>query len=95
MRLYIISPCRTEDIWRKQRATFVLPQMSLAILAALTPPHVEIKITDELVDDIDFSYPAGLVAITTNTTNSPRAYKVAGTFREKGAKVIMGGGIHP
>lgn len=68
--------------------------MSLAILAALTPSHVEIKITDELVDDIDFNYPADLVAITTNTTNSPRAYEVAGTFREKGVKVIMGG-IHP
>ena len=94
MRLYIISPCRTEDIWRKRRATFVLPQMSLAILAALTPSHVEIKITDELVDDIDFNYPAGLVAITTNTTNSSRAYEVARTFREKGVKVIMGG-IHP
>lgn len=94
MRLYIISPCRPEDFWRKQRATFTLPQMSLAILAALTPSHVEIKITDELVDDIDFNYPADLVAITTNTTNSPRAYEVAGTFREKGVKVIMGG-IHP
>lgn len=94
MRLYMISPCRPEDFWRKRRATFTLPQMSLPILAALTPPHIEIKMTDELVDDIDFDYPANLVAITTNTTNAPRAYQVAGTFREKGATVIMGG-IHP
>ncbi len=94
MRLYIISPCRPEDFWRKRRATFTLPQMSLAILAALTPSHVETKITDELVDDIDFNYPVNLVAITTNTTNAPRAYQVAKAFREKGATIIMGG-IHP
>lgn len=94
MRLYIISPCRHEDIWRKRRATFVLPQMSLVILAALTPPHVEIRITDELVDDIDFSWPADLVAISSNTTNAFRAYEVARAFMERGAKVIMGG-IHP
>ncbi|MEW6109171.1 MAG: radical SAM protein [Nitrospirota bacterium] len=94
MRLYIISPCRHEDIWRKRRAAFVLPQMSLAILAALTPPGFEIKVTDELVDDIDFDYPADLVAISSNTTNSFRAYDVSKIFRGKGAKVIMGG-IHP
>lgn len=94
MRLYLISPCKPEDIWRKRRAAFVLPQMSLAILAALTPPDIEVKVTDELVDDIDFDYPADLVAISTNTTNAPRAYAVARRFREKGSKVIMGG-IHP
>ena len=72
----------------------MLPQMSLAILAALTPPGFEIKVTDELVDDIDFSYPADIVAITSNTTNAPRAYEVADRFRHQGAKVMMGG-IHP
>ncbi|MBI5075878.1 MAG: B12-binding domain-containing radical SAM protein [Nitrospirae bacterium] len=93
-RIYIISPCRKEDIWRKRRATFVLPQMSLAILAALTPDTYEVKVTDELVDDIDFDYPADLLAITTNSTNALRAYAVAGRFREKGSKIVMGG-IHP
>lgn len=94
MKLYLISPCRPEDIWRKRRATFVLPPMSLAILAALTPSNIEIRITDELVDDIDFDYPADLVALSVMTTNAPRSYEVADTFRQKGRKVIMGG-IHP
>ncbi|GAB4490071.1 MAG: radical SAM protein [Thermodesulfovibrionales bacterium] len=93
-RLHIISPCRSEDIWRKRRATFVLPQMSLAILAALTPREIEVKVTDELVDEIDFSWPADAVAISTNSTNSARAYEIAGRFRAQGAKVVMGG-IHP
>lgn len=68
--------------------------MSLAILAALTPPGFGIKVTDELVEDIDFDYPADLVALSVMTTNAPRSYEVADTFRKKGKKVIMGG-IHP
>jgi len=68
--------------------------MSLAILAALTPDRFEIKVTDELVDDIDFAFPADLVAISTNSSNALRAYEVSRRFRDKGAKVIMGG-IHP
>ena len=94
MRVHLIAPCRAEAIWRKRRGTFTLPQMSLAILSALTPPDIEMKVTDELVEDIDFSYPADAVALSVNTANSLRAYEVARIFREKGAKVLMGG-IHP
>jgi len=68
--------------------------MSLAILAALTPDSFEIKVTDELIDDIDHAYPADLVAISTNSTNAPRAYEIADAFRNKGAGIVMGG-IHP
>lgn len=68
--------------------------MSLAILAALTSDRFEIKVTDELVDDIDFAFPADLVAISTNSSNAMRAYEISRRFRDKGAKVIMGG-IHP
>lgn len=94
MKLYIISPCRHEDMWRKKRSTFTLPQMSLAILAALTPPGIELKVIDELVDEIDFSHQADLVALSINTTSAPRSYEVADRFREKGATIVMGG-IHP
>jgi radical SAM superfamily enzyme YgiQ (UPF0313 family) len=68
--------------------------MSLAILASLTPSSIELKVTDELVEDIDFAYSADVVALSVNTTSAFRAYEVAKAFREKGAKIIMGG-IHP
>lgn len=68
--------------------------MSLAILASLTPHCIELKVTDELVEDIDFTYPADVVALSVNTTSAFRSYEVARVFREKGAKIIMGG-IHP
>ena len=68
--------------------------MSLAILAALTPERFDVKVTDELVDDIDFDFPADLVALSTNSSNAKRAYEIAQMFRRKGVSVIMGG-IHP
>lgn len=68
--------------------------MSLAIISALTPPGIEVKVTDELVEDIDFNYPADLVALSVMTTNAMRSYEVADIFRKKGVKVVMGG-IHP
>ncbi|MEW6067824.1 MAG: radical SAM protein [Nitrospirota bacterium] len=75
-------------------ATFTLPPMALAILASLTPKTIELKITDELVEDVDLSAEADVVALSVNTTNSQRAYQLAAHFRKKGAKIIMGG-IHP
>jgi radical SAM superfamily enzyme YgiQ (UPF0313 family) len=68
--------------------------MALSILASLTPESIEIKITDELIEDIDLSAGPDLVALSVNTTNAPRAYELAEHFRKKGSKVIMGG-IHP
>lgn len=94
MNIYIISPCREQDIWRKKRSTFTLPPMALGILAALTPEDINIKVTDELVDDIDFSFPADVVALSVNSTSAYRSYEVAKIFKEKSAKVVMGG-IHP
>ncbi|NWF75091.1 MAG: radical SAM protein [Nitrospirae bacterium] len=94
MRLYLIAPCRKKDIWRKKRVTFTLPPMSLAILASLTPEKIEIKITDELVEDIALSSDPDIVALSVNTTNAKRAYEIAEYFRKKGSKIIMGG-IHP
>ncbi|MGW8272611.1 MAG: B12-binding domain-containing radical SAM protein [Thermodesulfovibrionales bacterium] len=94
MNVYLVAPCRQEDIWRKRRATFTLPPMALGIIACLTPPPFRVKVTDELVDDIDYLFPADLVGLSVNTTNALRAYEIAADFRRRGATVVMGG-IHP
>jgi radical SAM superfamily enzyme YgiQ (UPF0313 family) len=65
--------------------------LTLPYLASLTPTHWEIKLLDEQVHQIDFDYPADLVAITTWTLNSLRAYDIASEFRKRGVPVIMGG----
>jgi radical SAM superfamily enzyme YgiQ (UPF0313 family) len=66
----------------------------MALIAALTPPDVEVSLTDENVAPIDFQKEVDLVGITSLTSTSQRAYKIADTFRAIGKKVVLGG-IHP
>ena len=68
--------------------------MGLAIVAALTPPEVEVSLTDENVTVIDFHKETDLVGITALTITARRAYEIADTFRARGVKVVLGG-MHP
>ncbi len=74
--------------------TNMIPPMSLLMLAAVTPDDVEIQIIDERFEMIDFDQIVDLVGISVVTKTADRAYKIAGQFRKRGIKVIMGG-IHP
>jgi len=64
------------------------------MVAALSPPEVEVSLTDESVTAIDFQKETDLVGITATTVTAQRAYEIADTFRARGVKVILGG-IHP
>jgi radical SAM superfamily enzyme YgiQ (UPF0313 family) len=64
------------------------------MIAALTPPEVEVSLTDENITDIDFQKETDLVGITAMTITAQRAYDIADTFRARGVKVILGGS-HP
>ena len=68
------------------------PSLGIPILAALTPPDIEV----ELVDDnsgqtLNFDAPTDLVAINCFTPQATRAFEIADGFRARGKKVVMGG----
>ena len=69
-----------------------IPPLSLAYIAAMTPSDWEVKIADENFGPIPFE-DADLVGITAFTSSIRRAYEIAGKYRERGVKVIIGG-IH-
>lgn len=94
MKLLLIGPSRYKDdgaILRRKWIPF--PRLNLLHLAALTPKGIQVDVIDELVEEIDFGAECDLVAITTFTSQAPRAYDIADRFRGMGKKVIMGG-IH-
>ncbi|MGZ3535116.1 MAG: cobalamin-dependent protein, partial [Thermodesulfobacteriota bacterium] len=66
-------------------------RLTLTTLAALTPPNVEVKITDENVEPIDFEEDVDLVGVTGMLMHAPRAYQIAERFRQRGIPVVMGG----
>ena len=92
MKLELIVPA-TQEISRKRQKA-VCPPLGLAAVAALTPPEVEVSLTDENVAVIDFQKEIDLVGITALTATAPRAYEIADNFRARGVKVVLGG-IHP
>lgn len=65
--------------------------LTLPYLAALTPPEWDVILADEAVSGIDFSSAVDVVAITTWTINSLRAYEVGDIFMRNGIPVLMGG----
>ena len=70
---------------------FKFPSLSLAALAAVTPPEWEVALLDENIEPLDFRVDADLVAITAMTPQAPRAYRIAAEFRARGKRVVMGG----
>ncbi len=68
-----------------------MPPMALPLLAALTPPAVQIKLIDEAVQDVDLHLEADLVGLSIMTSTAARGYALADHFRFRGIQVVMGG----
>jgi radical SAM superfamily enzyme YgiQ (UPF0313 family) len=71
--------------------TIWFARLTLTTLAALSPPDIEVKITDENLEPIDFEEDVDLVGVTGMVMHAPRAYQIAQGFRMRGIPVVMGG----
>src|SRR4030042_4048274 len=88
MLLYLVNPSNPlvnmslnrKSYWNRFR---LWKPLSLLVLAGLTPPDWEISIFDENVAPVDCeALPRpDVVGITAFTSQSPRAYELAGRFR--------------
>jgi len=65
--------------------------LTLTTVAALTPAEIDVRITDENVEPIDFEEDVDLVGVTGMVLHAPRAYEIAERFRQRGIPVVMGG----
>src|ERR1700751_1952324 len=75
----------------RYRRLIRFPQLTMQLIAALTPPHWKVTHTDEIVQQVQFALPCDLVGITANTPAAPHAYRLAAAFRARGKKVVIGG----
>lgn len=60
-------------------------------LAALAPPGWEVTFTDDAIEEPDYQAEVDVVVLTVRTVTSLRAYEIAGKFRGRGRKILMGG----
>lgn len=94
MRVRLIQPSHLDlrgRVYKFER--LFMPSLSLLTVAALTPPGVDVALSLDAVERIDFDEPVDLVGIGALTAQAPRAYQIARSFRARGRKVVMGG-IH-
>ncbi len=95
MNILLIAPAVVDEKKRgMQGKVFQLPPFSLAAVASATPAHINVRIIDEAIEPVDYSYPADLVGITILTRFAPHAYEIADKYRSRGVKVVLGG-LHP
>jgi len=97
MKLMIIQPTyynnatngSAQSLYKTKKRRLI--GLTLPYLAALTPKEWTVELVDEQLEDIDFTAHVDLVAITTWTINSFRAYDISRQFRARGIPVIIGG----
>jgi radical SAM superfamily enzyme YgiQ (UPF0313 family) len=91
MRLTLVYPA----VGRKENRPYVrawqMQPLSMALLASITPPDVEVRFYDDRMEEIGFDEPTDLVAISVETFTALRAYKIARAFRARGVPVVLGG----
>jgi radical SAM superfamily enzyme YgiQ (UPF0313 family) len=95
-RLLLINPAMRSNGRRLPNAggMATMEPLALAHVAALTPPGWEIRIVDEVMEDLPTD--AGwdrpdLVGITSLTITALRAYDIAACYRQRGVPVVLGG----
>ena len=91
MKILLISPCPDDN---QRHDSMAIPQLTLSLIAGLTPEEHEIKIIEEVFNQvIDFDQEVDVVGISIMTQTAIRGYEIANEFKSRGKTVVFGG-IH-
>lgn len=91
MKILLVAPCQALE---QRPDSMDIPQLTLSLLAALTPPEHEIEIAEEVYGDIvNYDGDYDVVGISIMTQTSIRGYQIANEFKKRGKTVVFGG-IH-
>lgn len=89
MKMTLIYP-----VWPKLEGQreFHLPPHGPVVFASQVPPEVDLTFIDENVQELVFDGSPDLVALSVMLTSQlPRAFEIARTYRQMGVPVIFGG----
>jgi len=87
----LIAPCPKNN---QRHDSMAIPQLTLPLLAGMTPEEHEVKIIEEVHNEtIDFDQEVDIVGITIMTQTAIRGYEIANEFKKRD-KIVIFGGIH-
>lgn len=93
MKSFTLELIMPTQKYRRYPRGLRIPELTLPVLAALTPPGIEVIITEEEIEEVTFKSGVDLVGLSFMTPMAPRAYEIADEYRSRRVKVVMGG-IH-
>jgi len=88
MKLELILPIQENKGYPKGLR---MPPLTLPALAALTPPGIDVIVTEEETEEIVYKDDVDLAGISFVTPTAPRAFEIAEKYRKRGTKVVLGG----
>jgi len=91
MKLTLIQPSVGRRVGQKYLKGWQMEPLSLAAIAGLTSPEVEIAFFDDRLEPIPYDQPTDLVAMSVETYTARRAYQIASEYRLRGVPIVMGG----
>src|SRR3982750_3511262 len=91
MHVHLVTAEDPLTLQARARELIRMPQLTMPLLAALTPPAWTVSHTDEITHAVDTTRRYDLVGITAATPGAPHAYELAQAFRANGVPVVMGG----
>lgn len=92
MKVLLIGPTALDSRGQpiKQKRIH-LPGLTLPMLAAVTPPDINLRLVYETVEEIPFDEHWDLVGLTGMGSGIVRAWQIADEFRRRGVTVVLGG----
>jgi len=91
VKILLVAPCFEEE---QRPNTMDIPQLTLALIAGMTPLQHEVEICEEVYGSkINYEGDYDLIGITLMTQTCIRGYQIANEFRERD-KIVVFGGIH-
>ena len=91
MKILLVSPCLKNELRQNQ---FSIPQITLSLIAAMTPPEHEVEVCEEVYGDIiDFEGDYDVIGISLMSQTCLRGYEIANEFKKRDKTVVFGG-IH-
>ena len=99
MNIYLIKPKFPVTYWGFEYSNdlsgvrYTSPPLSLATIAALTPPDIDVEICDENIEEIDYDKECDIVGLTAYLMQGPRADHKPPQIPKRGKLVVLGGPI--
>ncbi len=91
MKVTFILPAIGKKKGEKYLKSWLMEPLTVAVMSTLLPSDVEREFYDDRIEGINYDTETDLVLITVETYTAKRAYHIAGEFRKRGRKVVLGG----